>query len=76
MPFSSISLYIALPERKLREAIEKISHEPIYKTDSKDAAKRLWATTFAIAKLGVITLMGAIEKSPIMLLLLYWGERK
>jgi hypothetical protein len=33
------------------EAIQKRSYEPIYKTDTKIEAKRLRATTFAIAKL-------------------------
>ena len=33
------------------EAIQKRSHEPIYKTHTKFEAKRLRATTFAIAKL-------------------------
>ena len=32
-------------------AIQKISHEPIYKTHTKIKAKRLRATTFGIAKL-------------------------
>ena len=31
-------------------AIQKRSHEPIYKTHTKIEAKRLRATTFAIAK--------------------------
>jgi hypothetical protein len=31
------------------EAIQKRSHEPIYKTHTKVEAKRLLATTFAIA---------------------------
>ena len=43
------------------EAIQKRSHEPIYKTHIKIEAKRLRA----------ITKWGAIEKSPI-LLLQYW----
>ena len=33
------------------EAIQKTSHEPIYKTHTKIEAKRLRAITFAIAKL-------------------------
>ena len=33
------------------EAIQKKSHEPIYKTHTKIEAKKLGATTFAIAKL-------------------------
>ena len=33
------------------EAIQKRSHEPIYKSNKKIEAKRLGATTFAIAKL-------------------------
>jgi hypothetical protein len=33
------------------EAIQKRSHEPIYKTNTKIEAKRLRATTFAIVKL-------------------------
>ena len=33
------------------EAIQKRSHEPIYKTNTKIEAKGLRATTFAIAKL-------------------------
>ena len=33
------------------EAIQKRSHEPIYKTHIKIEAKRLRATTFAIVKL-------------------------
>ena len=33
------------------KAIQKRSHEPIYKTHTKIEAKRLRATTFAIAKL-------------------------
>ena len=33
------------------EAIQKRSHEPIYKTHTKIEAKRLRATTFIIAKL-------------------------
>ena len=33
------------------EAIQKRSHEPIYKTYTKIKAKRLRATTFGIAKL-------------------------
>ena len=33
------------------EAIQKRSHEPIYKTHTKIEAKRLRATTFAITKL-------------------------
>jgi hypothetical protein len=33
------------------EAIQKRSHEPIYKTHTKIEAKRLRATTLAIAKL-------------------------
>ena len=33
------------------EAIQKKSHEPIYKTYTKIEAKRLRATNFAIAKL-------------------------
>ena len=33
------------------EAIQKKSHEPIYKTHIKFESKRLRATTFAIAKL-------------------------
>ena len=33
------------------EAIQKRSNEPIYKTHTKIEAKRLTATTFAIAKL-------------------------
>ena len=33
------------------EAIQKRSHEPIYKTHTKIEAKRLRATTVAIAKL-------------------------
>ena len=36
------------------------SHEPIYKTYTKIEAKRLRATTFAIAKLEEITKWGAI----------------
>ena len=32
------------------EAIQKRSHEPIYKTHTKTEAKRLRSTTFAIAK--------------------------
>ena len=32
-------------------AIMKISHEPIYKTGTKNKAKRLRTTTFAFAKL-------------------------
>jgi hypothetical protein len=31
--------------------MQKRSHEPIYKTDAKNEAKRLGATTFAFAKL-------------------------
>ena len=55
------------------EAIQKRSHEPIYKTHTKNKAKRLRATTFAIAlKVGrEITKWGAIEKRPI-LLSQYW----
>ena len=34
----------------IREAIQKRSHEPIYKTYAKVEAKRLRATTFAIGK--------------------------
>ena len=33
------------------EAIENRTHEPIYKTDTKNEAKRLRATLFVIAKL-------------------------
>ena len=33
------------------EAIQKKKHEPIYKTHTKIEAKRVRATTFAIAKL-------------------------
>ena len=33
------------------EAMQKRSHEPIYKNHTKIQAKRLRATTFAIAKL-------------------------
>ena len=39
---------IAIP---IWEAIQKRSHEPIYKTHTNIEAKRLRATTFAIAKL-------------------------
>ena len=45
------------------EAIQKRSHEPIYKTHTNIEAKRLRATTFAIA----ITKWGERKKSPILL---------
>ena len=48
-------------------SIQKRSHEPIYKTHTKIKAKKLRATTFAIA----LTKLGAIEKSSI-LLSQYW----
>jgi hypothetical protein len=38
-------------ERQKLEAIQKRSHEPIYKTHTKMEAKRLRATTFALTKL-------------------------
>ena len=54
----SLSKVIALPTIAINgraitiwEAIQKVSHEPIYKTHTKIEAKRLRATTFAIAKL-------------------------
>ena len=46
------------------EAIKKRSQEIIYKTYTKISAKRLRATTFAIAR-RAMTKLGAIEKSPI-----------
>ena len=54
------------------EAIQKRSHESIYKTHKKIEAKRLRETTFAIAIVGrAITNWGAIEKRSI-LLSQYW----
>ena len=41
----------SVKEQQLYEAIQKRSHEPIYKTHTKIEAKRLIATTFAIEKL-------------------------
>ena len=43
-----LSLFLAL---SIWEAIPERSHEPIYKNHTKIEAKRLGATTFAIAKL-------------------------
>ena len=51
----SLSKVIALPTIAIKaliwEAIQKRSHEPIYKTNTKIEAKSLRVTTFAIAKL-------------------------
>ena len=48
-----ITVAVAIVGRAITiwEAIQKRSHEPIYKTYTKIEAKRLRATTFAIAKL-------------------------
>ena len=47
------TIAIEIVERAITilEAIQKITHEPIYKTLIKIEAKRLRATPFAIAKL-------------------------
>ena len=44
------TIAVAIVERAITiwEAIQKRSHEPIYKTQTKIEAKRLRATTFAI----------------------------
>ena len=53
------------------EAIQKRSHEPIYKTHTKKS-KEIKSDNLCYRKAGrVITRWGAIEKSPI-LLLQYW----
>ena len=48
-----ITIAVVIVERAIIiwETIQKISHEPIYKTYAKVEAKRLRATTFAVAKL-------------------------
>jgi hypothetical protein len=47
------TIYVTIVGRAITilQAIQKRSHEPIYKTHAKIEAKRLKATTFAIAKL-------------------------
>ena len=50
VPTIAIAIVVAL-SRSIFEAIQKRSHEPIYKTQTKIEAKRLKATIFAIAKL-------------------------
>ena len=49
----TIAIAIAIVGRAIImwKAIQKTSHEPIYKTHTKIEAKRLRATTFAIAML-------------------------
>ena len=49
--FSNIVRAIVGRATTIGQAIQKRSHEPIYKTHTKIEAKRLRATTFAIAKL-------------------------
>ena len=46
---TSIAVAIVGREKTIWEAIQKRSYEPIYKTYTKIEAKRLRATTFAIA---------------------------
>ena len=48
---TTIAVAIVIRAITLWEAIKKRSHEPINKTHTKIEAKRLRATTFAIAKL-------------------------
>ena len=74
----SFPLLIALvfkieKEWKIRRAIKKISHKPIYKPDTKYEAKRLrLSDNFCYRNVRrAITKWGTIEKSPI-LLSQYW----
>ena len=48
---TTIAVIIVERAITIQEAIQKRSHEPMYKTDTKIEAKRLRVTTFAIAKL-------------------------
>ena len=48
---TTIAVAIAGTAITVWEAVQKRSHEPIYKTYTKIEVKRLRATTFAIAKL-------------------------
>ena len=48
---TTIAVAIVRRAITILEAIQKRSHEPFYKTHTKIEAKKLKATTFAIAKL-------------------------
>ena len=56
-------LLFAIARKSIRGAVQKRSNESIYKTDTKNVAKRLRATTFG----RVITRRGVVEKRPILL---------
>ena len=56
----------------IKRSLQERNNGPIFKIDKKNKAKRFKSTTFAILFGRALTILGAVEKRPI---LQYWKNK-